>query len=46
MWMEERIDTRINENPTNEALRTLAGSGDDSILKGGASQAPARRLLS
>ncbi|HEU4909776.1 MAG TPA: (Fe-S)-binding protein, partial [Propionibacteriaceae bacterium] len=27
MWMEERIGTRINENRTDEALRTLATSG-------------------
>ena len=27
MWMEERIGTRINNNRTEEALRTLAASG-------------------
>jgi Fe-S oxidoreductase len=26
MWMEERLGTRINENRTEEALRTLAGT--------------------
>jgi Fe-S oxidoreductase len=37
MWMEERIGTRINENRTDEALRTLAGSdsnGHDAIATG------------
>ena len=29
MWMEERIGTRINENRTDEALRTLAASGSN-----------------
>ena len=37
MWMEERIGTRINENRTEEALRTLAASGrngQDAIATG------------
>ena len=29
MWMEERIGTRINQNRTDEALRTLATSGSN-----------------
>jgi Fe-S oxidoreductase len=29
MWMEEKIGTRINENRTDEALRTLAASGSN-----------------
>jgi Fe-S oxidoreductase len=29
MWMEEKIGTRINENRTDEALRTLASSGSN-----------------
>ena len=35
MWMEERIGTRINNNRTEEALRTLATSGGDSPRDGG-----------
>jgi Fe-S oxidoreductase len=37
MWMEERIGTRINDNRTDEALRTLATSasnGHDAIATG------------
>ena len=29
MWMEEKLGTRINENRTEEALRTLATSGSN-----------------
>ena len=37
MWMEERLGTRINNNRTEEALRTLAssgGNGHDAIATG------------